>query len=248
VRLSRRRSAAVVPMCARDSFGGIARRRNLTADLVRRAIRFHEAKTNLLTELRMPHATCRTVATMRSEMLDRGFTLVTSPRAPELASLGGCKQHRLLLPFRSKQWWKFPQLAEYARGLERLLDEALPEEALCLATLELRYEPAGAEDKSVDRLHADGSYIRSVVTIVGPTTIYRERKAEFSVPSGQTLMMTAMNRAKARRIPCTLHRRPGPGPERAVIVCSFEPVQEQPPAERIDRRVAERQIGLHRKR
>jgi hypothetical protein len=39
--------------------------------------------------------------------------------------------------------------------------------------------------------------------------------------------MTAQNRARALRIPCTLHRRPGAGPERAVVVCSFEPRAEQ---------------------
>jgi hypothetical protein len=87
----------------------------------------------------------------------------------------------------------------------------------------LRHEPAGAEDKEVDKLHADGSYLRSVYTVYGPTTIYRDGKLEHAVPSEQTLLMTAIDRARAMRIRCTLHRRPGAGPERAVIVCSFEP-------------------------
>ena len=58
--------------------------------------------------------------------------------------------------------------------------------------------------------------------LYGPTTVYRDGRAERSVPDGQTLLMTAQDRTKAVRVPCTLHRRPGAGPERAVIVCSFE--------------------------
>jgi hypothetical protein len=112
--------------------------------------------------------------------------------------------------------------------LEWLLSEALPEEGVRLASLELRHERAGLADGEVDRLHADGSYIRSVLTLFGPTTIYRHEGVERLTPDGQTLLMTAMDRARARRARCTLHRRPGAGPERAVVVCSFEPRQEQP--------------------
>ena len=49
------------------------------------------------------------------------------------------------------------------------------------------------------------------------------------MPDGHTLLMTALGRARAVRLPCTLHRRPGAGPERAVVVCSFEPRPEQQP-------------------
>jgi hypothetical protein len=94
--------------------------------------------------------------------------------------------------------------------------------------LEFRHERPGAVDKEVDKLHADGSYIRSVYTLCGLTTVYRDGDAQLSVPRGQTLLMTAMNRARALGLPCTLHRRPGAGPERAVIVCSFEPRQAEP--------------------
>ena len=56
---------------------------------------------------------------------------------------------------------------------------------------------------------------------------HREAAAIESVPAGQTLLMTAMDRARARGVHCTLHRRPGTGAERAVIVCSFEPRRGQ---------------------
>jgi hypothetical protein len=134
----------------------------------------------------------------------------------------------MVLEANSRGWWKFPQLALYGRWLERLLREALPEESLGLTDLDFRHEPAGAEDKVVDRLHADGSYLRSVYTLYGRTTIYRDGAIDRSVPCGQTLLMTALARARAKRLHCTLHRRPGPGPERAVVVCSFEPGARQP--------------------
>jgi hypothetical protein len=123
--------------------------------------------------------------------------------------------------------------------LEALLAEALPEEAVSLDSLEFRHEPAGSEDRTVDRLHADGSYVRSVWTLYGPPTIYRDGKVERPVPDGQTLLMTAMGRARAVRRPCTLHRRPGAGPERAVIVCSFKPRSEQPPLVSVYREAAQ---------
>ena len=37
-----------------------------------------------------------------------------------------------------------------------------------------------------------------------------------------------MDRARAKGVRCTLHRRPGSGPERAVVVCSFEPRLTKP--------------------
>ena len=95
------------------------------------------------------------------------------------------------------------------------LRQALPEESFDLVAADFRREQAGCEDKTVDKLHADGSYIRSVCTLYGASTIYRAQGVEHSVPRGQTLLLTAMDRAKALGLPCTLHRRPGPGPERA---------------------------------
>jgi hypothetical protein len=164
---------------------------------------------------------------VRLQMRERGFGLVTTPPVFGDGALPKSKNGRMVLRADSKGWWKLPQLAVYCRWLEGLLSEALPEESLGLTELELRHEPAGAEDKEVDRLHADGSYLRSIYTLYGPTTIYREGKVDHSVPSGQTLLMTAMARARAMRVRCTLHRRPGAGPERAVIVCSFEPGVKQ---------------------
>src|SRR5262249_25537648 len=69
----------------------------------------------------------------------------------------------------------------------------------------------------------------------------RDGDAQRPVPRGQTLLMTAMDRARALGVPCTLHRRPGPGPERAVIVCSFEPRPEQPQPPNVYRCVAQTQ-------
>jgi hypothetical protein len=174
-------------------------------------------------ENRIQRPAVDSIGRVRPQLRERGFSLVATPPVFGGGALPQLKDGRMVLRANSKGWWKFPQLASHGRWLERLLSEALPEEALGLTELELRHEPAGAEDKEVDRLHADGSYLRSVYTLYGATTIYRDGKFDHAVPSGQTLLMTAMARARAMRVRCTLHRRPGPGPERAVIVCSFEP-------------------------
>src|SRR5260370_629630 len=63
--------------------------------------------------------------------------------------------------------------------------------------------------------------------------------AERRVPGPQTLRMTAFGRARALGVPSTRHRRPGPGPERAVIVCSFEPQRERPRHENVYRQVGQ---------
>jgi hypothetical protein len=165
----------------------------------------------------------RLVGRVRLEMLARGFAPIPTPSFLADGSLRRMKRDRLVLPSDSRRWSRWPQLARYRSWLECLLGEALPEESLGLADLELRHEPAGLEDEEVDRWHADGSYLRSVLTLHGPATIYRDGRSERPVPSGHTLLMTAMDRARALRLHCTLHRRPGAGPERAVIVCSFEP-------------------------
>jgi hypothetical protein len=171
----------------------------------------------------MPRQTGTFIGAMRLEMLERGFARVDTPTFFDERLLLRLKRGRTVLPSGCKGWRRFPELANYGSWLEELLGRALCEEPVSLAVLELRHESAGSEDKEVDRLHADGSYIRSVCTLFGPTTIYRDGKSERSVPCGQSFLMTALDRAKAVGVPCTLHRRPGPGPERTVIVCSFEP-------------------------
>lgn len=178
--------------------------------------------------LEMPRPAGPCVDPVRVDMLERGFSLVHTPRYFDDDLFLRLGRTRTVLPFHDPRWRKLPQLARYACWLEALLRQALAEESLCLASLEYRQEPAGAVDNEVDRLHADGSYLRSVYTPYGRTTVYRDRRVERSVPCGQTLLMTALDRARARGVPCTLHRRPGVGPERAVIVGSFEPCREQP--------------------
>jgi hypothetical protein len=195
----------------------------------------------LRAELRAPRLTGELVGGARRDMVGRGLSLVNTPWFFDDGLFLRLKRRRTVMPFHCQRWWKFPQLARYGSWLERLLGEALPEEHLSLAALELRREPAGSVDEQVDRLHADGSYVRSVYTLYGPTTVYRDGGAEHSVPDGQTLLMTAQDRARALGLPCTLHRRPGAGPERAVVVCSFEPRQEQPPLANVYRRVAHSQ-------
>jgi hypothetical protein len=164
----------------------------------------------------------RNLGAMQRDMSGRGFALARTPRFFDAERAFRLKT-TIALRRDSKHWAKYPQLGRYAAWLEALVTQALPEESATLTVLEYRYEGAGTTDQTVDRLHADGSYIRSVFTLCGPTTIYREGLGQFSVPHGQTLIMTAMGRARTLGIPCTLHRRPGPGSERAVIVCSFEP-------------------------
>src|SRR5262245_66486136 len=145
----------------------------------------------------MARQTSTCVSRVRLEMLDRRFSLVDTPSFFEDGLFRGLKRSKTVLPFHSKRWWKYPQLARSGCWLERLLGEAIPEESVSLAALEFRHEPAGSEDQEVDRLHADGSYIRSVFTPHGPTTVYRDGEAEWSVPHGQTLLMTALDRARA---------------------------------------------------
>jgi hypothetical protein len=168
----------------------------------------------------MPWVAGKLVGTTRLEMLERGFTLVETPRFFRGNRLLATKNSMMLKLPDCKR--RFPELARYGGWLQRLLQDALSEERVSLGILEFRYEAIDHADKLVDRLHADGSYIRSVYTLYGPSTIYREGKVERPVPSSQTLLMTATGRARKMRVPCTLHRRPGPGCERAVIVCSFE--------------------------
>jgi hypothetical protein len=170
----------------------------------------------------MARPTRQVVNMVRQEMTEKGFSLVRAPHVSD-ASRFLPTNKSVSLSLRSKVWWKYPQLAIYGSWLESLLKLALPEESVRFTALEFRKEAAGYEDETVDKLHADGSYIRSVWTVYGLSTSYRDGHTEYSVPPGQTLLMTAMDRARALGRPCTLHRRPGVGRERAVIVCTFEP-------------------------
>jgi len=187
----------------------------------------------------MPRLTTDRVYAVRLAMGEQGFALVDPPQVFPDDLLRRVKERRTVLPFQDRRWSKFPELARYAYWLERLLNEALPEETVSLTALELRQEPAGSLDLEVDRLHADGSYIRSVATLYGLATLYRDGEIERPVPAGQTLLMTAHDRTRAVSVSCTLHRRPGPGPERALIVCSFEPWPEAPEGTNSFRQVAQ---------
>jgi hypothetical protein len=187
----------------------------------------------LRTKFAVPRLSEACVATVRQHMTGRGFALVETPPFFRAGRPPRLYDRRTTLRPGDARWRQFPWLARYAGWLGALLGKALPEEAVALRSLEFHYEPAGFEDRNVDRLHADGSYLRSVWTLYGPPTIYREQRVERPVPDGQTLLMTATGRAKAVGRPCTLHRRPGAGPERAVIVGSFEPRAEPSPLARM---------------
>lgn len=162
------------------------------------------------------------IGEVRQAMLRPGFALVQAPLLFNDRQLRRLKDSTSLVSDYRNGWRRCPSLTRYGSWLERLLGEALPEEAVRLAALEFRHEPAGTEDEEVDRLHVDGSYIRAVYTVSGRATIYRHRGVELPVPPGQILLLTAIDRARAVRISATLHRRPGGGAERVVIVCSFE--------------------------
>jgi hypothetical protein len=194
-------------------------------------------------ERQAPRLSGPLVGGVRRDMQGRGFALVNvAPPGGDGLALR-LPRRRTVLPSDSPRWWQFPELARYACRLEALLARALPEEAVCLAEMEFRREPAGLVDEEVDRLHADGSYVRSVASLYGPGTVYRDGRTERSVPRGQTLLMTALSRARARGVPCTLHRRPGAGPERAVVVGSFEACRGGPRPAGVYRRVADGGAG-----
>src|SRR5262245_55922667 len=163
----------------------------------------------LPSELRTPRRTSEVCCRVRTEMAGRGFTLLDTPPFFDDDLFLRLKRRRMVLPAGCKRWWKHPQLARYACWLEGLLHDALPEEAVALVALEFRHEPAGSVDEQVDRLHADGSYLRTVCTPYGPNTIYREGDAELPVPGGHTLLMTAFDRARAPGVPCPPAPRPG---------------------------------------
>ena len=68
---------------------------------------------------------------------------------------------------------RFPEDPDAVAETKRLAD--------CLRfdlASDLGYRYPGAEDAEVDRLHADGSYLRSVDTLSGATTIYRDGRME----------------------------------------------------------------------
>ena len=153
--------------------------------------------------------------------MGRGFSLVDTPPffgdglPSVLVSTGWCYRSKTSVGGRS------PELARYTFWLETILVEALPEESLCMTSVEFRHEPAGLEDREVDRLHADGSYLHSVWTLYGPATIYRDGRIEKPVPNGQTLLMTAIESCRkpfARALPCTgVRSKTGAGGDRLLV-------------------------------
>jgi hypothetical protein len=170
-----------------------------------------ECAKSLLEELLIDH--------VRIDMRVPGFHILDTLRLAESIPL---ITRTIELPMGCRQWRKFPQLARYALWVESLLQQALPEELICLDRLEYRIEAANSQEPDVDQWHVDGSYVRSACTVQGMSTIVLHQEIERAIPLKQTLLMTAMGRGRSLRIPCTLHRRPGAGPARAVIVCSFE--------------------------
>lgn len=189
-------------------------------------------------EVTLPRLTDATISHARLEMAGPGFALIGTPSFFDGELGNRLRRCRTTLRYHDKRWRRFPQLARYGCWLEELLSRAMPDEGVALTALEFRREPAGSIDEEVDRLHADGGYVRTVFTLFGQASIYRDRGTEQPVPGGQTLLMTAMDRARAVGAPCTLHRRPGAGPERAVIVCSFNPCRDRPPVTNVYREVA----------
>jgi hypothetical protein len=162
-----------------------------------------------------------TTGSLRAQMHGPGYASVSGPSVQISDVLSRGKKNRVLTPFGSRQTLRFPELAQYGLWLESLVQEALWEEGLQLHSLEYRFEREGLADETVDKIHVDGGYIRSVYSLLGQPTVFMAAKEEQVVSPGQTFVMTAFERARQVRVPCTLHRRPGGNSERALIVCTF---------------------------
>ncbi len=157
-------------------------------------------------------------------MMGRGFALVPTPLCPGDHLLKELKGARTAPRPGSKRWSRFPHLHRYRCWLERLLVQALPEETLRLVDLDVRHEPAGSANPLVDKLHADGLYVRSVWTLYGPTTIYRDGRAEPLRPARPNFVDDGHGPRKGTR--SALHAPPpsrrGTGTSRdRVLVCEF---------------------------
>ena len=60
--------------------------------------------------------TSQWIDSARLELLSRGFTLVDSPPLFDDGLFPRLKRSKTVLPFHSKRWWKYPQLARSLRG------------------------------------------------------------------------------------------------------------------------------------
>ena len=106
------------------------------------------------------------------------------------------------------------------------------------AEVQMRYRQINDLLRSASIRAAESSRIALAAYREGGTDLLKLLDAELPVPRGQTLLLTALDRARALRLHCTLHRRPGAGPERAVIVGSFEPRLHDPQPAPVYRQVA----------
>ncbi len=65
------------------------------------------------TEYRLPLLTKPVAEEVRLEMVERGFALVDTPAFCDAGLVLRLKRQKTVLPYHSKRWWKFPQLARY---------------------------------------------------------------------------------------------------------------------------------------
>jgi hypothetical protein len=86
------------------------------------------------------------------------------------------KKTRTVLPSHDKRWWRFPPLARYACWLEALLGEALPEEAVSLASL----YPAYFAGSQRSRSHRVRYWPLPTKTPIGLHTVCNPRKGATS--------------------------------------------------------------------
>ena len=75
----------------------------------------------LRTEVLMSPASGKLTSGMRHEMLERGFTLMGTPRFFDAGFCVRLKKNRTVLPLHGDRWRQFPQLAGYACWLKGLL-------------------------------------------------------------------------------------------------------------------------------
>jgi hypothetical protein len=173
----------------------------------------------------LPKIDKKLVAKVKADMNSKGYSLVDTSKfiskqnwPHEIPNDSGEMYYFEVSDPRLVRWMK-----RFLQWQTKLLQSALPTENIRLLgnSTSIRNEKEKEKDRSIERWHTDGYYIRSICVNNGDTTEYLTKsKCIKKLPKRWLLFMTCQ-RARYTKIPATVHRRPATKKARSLVVTGW---------------------------
>lgn len=151
---------------------------------------------------------------VHKDLMGIGWTIIDTSELIE--------KYDLKFKVKDFSWQKTPKIKykKLVAKLKKVLNKSNLESEFDYEYGSPRYERANDKrhiSSHTRNWHTDGSYLRAICCVEGPTTQVKHNRKVITLPLGHTLLITAHHREEFLKIPSTPHRGPGDAKDRRKL-------------------------------